>query len=86
MYLTAGGCYLINGEPGHGHYWQFLGEEQYVSLPRPKSSYPLQREVPSQAMSEDIVEVIDVDEDIVELRLGDCRPRWIVALMSRGGQ
>ena len=59
LYLTAGGCYLIIGKPGHGHYWQFLGEEQYVSLPRPKSSYPLQREVPSQAMSEDIVEVID---------------------------
>ena len=83
MYLTAGSCYLIIGKPGHGHYWQLLAEGQHVSPPRPKSSYPLQLEVPSlagtrekgnarelRALNEDIVRVVDVEDGIVELRRG----------------
>ena len=39
-----------------------------------------------RAMSENIAEVIDADEEVVELRPGDRRPRWLTALMRRGGQ
>ena len=39
-----------------------------------------------RAMSENIAEVIDADEEDVELRPGNCRPRWLAALMRRGGQ
>ena len=49
-----------------------LAEGQDVSPPRPGSSYPLQMEVGDtgelRALNKDIVEVVDVDEDIVELR------------------
>ena len=45
-----------------------------MSPPRPGSSYPLQLEVGDtgelRALNEDIVEVVDVDDDIVELRRG----------------
>ena len=39
-----------------------------------------------RAMSEGIAEVIDADEEVVELRPGSRRPRWLTALMRRGGQ
>ena len=39
-----------------------------------------------RAMSEQIAEVIDADEEVVELRPGDRRPRWLTVLMRRGGQ
>ena len=35
--------------------------------------------------NEVIVEVIYADEDIVELRPEDHRPRWLTVLMRRGG-
>ena len=46
------------------------------------------REVTTQlrARNEGIVEVIDADEGIVELRPEDRRPRWLTVLMRRGGQ
>ena len=76
MYLTAGSVYLIIGRPGHEHYWQLLAEGQDMTPPRPGSSYPLQLEVGDtgelRALNEDIVEVVDVDDDIVELRRGGC--------------
>ena len=91
MYLTAGGCYLIIGKPGHGHYWQYMGEEQHVPPSTPESSYPLQREVPGLAGAREIANAREVtrrlramSENIVEVI--DRRPRWLAALMRRGGQ
>ena len=74
MYLTAGSIYLIIGRPGHKHYWQLLAEGQDVTPPRPGSSYLLLLEVgdtgEARTLNEDIVEVVDVNDDIVELRGG----------------
>ena len=36
--------------------------------------------------NEGIVEVIDADEDIMELRPEDHSPRWLTVLMRRGVQ
>ena len=46
------------------------------------------REVTRQlrAMDEDTKRVVDVDEEIVERRQGDRRPRWLASLMRGGGQ
>ena len=46
------------------------------------------REVTRQlrAMSEPAAEVINAVEEVVGLRPGDRRPRWLAALMMRGGQ
>ena len=39
-----------------------------------------------RAMSEQMAEMIDADEEVVELRSGHGRPWWLTALMRRGGQ
>ena len=39
-----------------------------------------------RAMSENIAEVIDADKEVVEVRPGDFRPRWLAVLMRRSGQ
>ena len=46
------------------------------------------REVTRQlrAMNEPVAEVTNAVEEVVGLRPGDRRPRWLAALMRRGGQ
>ena len=46
------------------------------------------REVTRQlrAMNKPAAEVINAVEEVVGLRPGDRRPRWLAALMRRGGQ
>ena len=47
---------MIIGKPGHGHYWQYMGEEEHVPHPTPESSYPHQREVPGLAGAREVVD------------------------------
>ena len=46
------------------------------------------REVTRQlrAMNEPVAEVTNAVEEVMGLRPGDRRPRWLAALMRRGGQ
>ena len=80
---------MIVGRPGEGHHWQYMGEEELH--PTPESIHPPQevlagaREVANaREVTRRLREI--AGEEVVELGPGSRHPRWLAALMRRGGQ